>query len=504
MKLKRNLALAATFSLAIFIYECSSPKPRDEDAGKPTVSVKASDTVTVVKPMPLPAVVPGFKFPEDSNLIYTWLKNEDMGSIYKHAWGIWAGLTAPSGEVYQGDSLLIYETWLGISDMRAMMVAGNTQGGCDGNLFKKGRTGLALPHQFAKNRMHSRKMMGRYKKESIDSALGFWVAVAYDPSAACYATKNQIFKESVLKSYEKAGQISEIPAFPADGMTLKPTYFVAKKTDGLVRIPVWPGPNARDGGFPDSLWNAVVYADVHNKQQPGKKVKPAMPADKNPDDIAAATCNLSDFIYFNIDASMAQYMNAQDSTQGINAAAGDISILVAMHVGSKEISNWTWQSFYWAPDPSNPFDPSSTQAVSLRPALHGAAAHYAAVAAYNMVWPNQPISGGTNTGAKPIFGYNPYLEAVFSGTGPDSSFQLPSALLHGPQVGVQTNCMSCHALATYNSNPNYSYYTTDQYIDMSDKKLFNGKVKLDFAWSIQAALIQEQMKKTVSGSAKSK
>jgi len=96
-----------------------------------------------------------------------------------------------------------------------------------------------------------------------------------------------------------------------------------------------------------------------------------------------------------------------------------------------------------------------------------------------MVWPNQPINGGTNTGVSTIISFNPYLEAGF---GP-SVFTTKNELDSNLQYGVQTNCMSCHALATASGNIGY---TTDQYISMNDKKLFLNQVQLDFAWSIQS------------------
>ncbi|MFK4985829.1 hypothetical protein ACI4B7_28805, partial [Klebsiella pneumoniae] len=73
---------------------------------------------------------------------------------------------------------------------------------------------------------------------------------------------------------------------------------------------------------------------------------------------------------------------------GGKATAGAIAVLVGMHVTTKEINNWTWQSYYWTPDPENPGTPSSKLAAANRPSqLVGAAAHYAMCAAYTMLTP---------------------------------------------------------------------------------------------------------------------
>ena len=103
---------------------------------KPTPDVK----VSTITPVELPIVVPGFHFPEDSNTIYSWLNNKnfpnnyDSVSVYNHVWGIWAGLTAQSGQVYQGDSLRTFETWLGITDIRNLII--NDSSACAGAATK--------------------------------------------------------------------------------------------------------------------------------------------------------------------------------------------------------------------------------------------------------------------------------------------------------------------------------------------------------------------------------
>lgn len=152
---------------------------------------------------------------------------------------------------------------------------------------------------------------------------------------------------------------------------------------------------------------------------------------------------------------MADHMNQSDSTEGVSstnrAVAGQLAILVAMHVTTKEISNWTWQTFYWVPNPDQVGRPSSALAAQVRPKeLKGAAGHYALYAGCAMVILNQPITGGTNKGVSVLFSYNPYLEGGFSGlgTGPNNAFQVASPLIKGQPFGVQTNCMTCHALAT--------------------------------------------------------
>jgi hypothetical protein len=469
---------------------------------------KQKTGVNYITPKELPAIVPGFHFPEDSNVIYGWMNNPkfpnnyDSASVYNHAWGIWAGLTANSGEVYQGDSLLIFETWLGITDIQVLIDSNNSKGGCAATKQKKTRTLLAHPNQFGHGPSATllRTLTLNTKGNGpIENPVTEWVTVSYDPNAACYATTNSILRQSVQNKYAVDNGIGNIPPFPNKAITIKPVYLVASDTDNLVRIPVWSGPKAE--AYPASNWPTVVYADIKNRQAPNKKLVPAAKSDTNPADIAAATCNLSDFINFKVDSLMAAYMNAADSTEDGSgfATAGSIAILVGMHVTTKEIANWTWQSYYWAPDPANPLDPSSALAASLRPAqLQGAASHYAVIAGYAMVLPNQPLTGGTNTGVIPVYSYNPYLESGFDSTFNNGNLVFPNGknpLNPAFIYGSQTNCMSCHTLAspqsimTKNGVTN-DIYSTVQYISNNDSFFIN-KVRLDFAWSIQGNTIKD-------------
>lgn len=460
-----------------------------------TTAVNIGDSV--ITPVPLAATVPGFNFPEDSNQIYKWLTPYDSTSVYNHAWGVWAGLTAFSGEVFQGDSLLIYQTWLGIGEIQSIVANGGAS--AKKTFTKKGRAQLTFPNQ-TKHAIKLNKLSLAALKGSgnIDTSAGFtfgsnfWVAVAYDPAAADYVINNSILKQSVLNTYQKPGVIGNIPPFPNNAITIKPVYYVGHKTDSLIRIAAWPGPPAKPKGFgPPQDWQSFVYADVNNQQTPGKQLVPVTTDNPTPAQIAAATCNLNDFIHYRIDSAAAAYFNQQqNAVQNDTAKAGDIALLVAMHVATKEISNWTWQTFYWSPNPSNPLSPSSNLAASLRPSkLSGAAAHYALSTAYTFVTPNQPIYGGSDKGATPMIGYNPYLEAGFT---PKTFIRYPNTFKPLYWYGIQTNCMSCHALATPQSvdQQGNATYSTDQYIDMGNP-FFKGKVQLDFAWSIQAAIIND-------------
>jgi hypothetical protein len=106
--------------------------------------------------------------------------------------------------------------------------------------------------------------------------------------------------------------------------------------------------------------------------------------------------------------------------------------------------------------------------------------------AYDMVTPGQPNVGGTNAG-NAIYAFNPYLEARFGPQNlPDSQMgNDPSGQPALNDVGVECNCMSCHARANYNpsglsTGPKYS---GARYTDLNDPQ-FAGTLQVDLLWSL--------------------
>lgn len=481
--MKQVTSLKFAFFLALSIFLSGIIFESCQDAG---TKDRSGLETNIIIPTEFPANI---NFPVASDTILGWLSNYDTASITAHAWEIWKGLTSNSGEMYGTDSLLIFETWLGPRELAAFCAIDTFKK--DMLQHKKFRTPLSVPHQFA----HA----GLFRNETVDTQKGFniYESVAYNPAASVYAVENKIFNASVLKKYYGNEGNTTIPAFPNSGITTKPTYYAGKAdSNGLIHVPVWPGTPPVAGNLPVDSFGAYVLADINNRQKAGKVPVPINTDSATKAQIDAATVNVNDFIHYTIDAAMAAYLNEVDidpiGSGDFNA--GDLVLLVAMHVGTKEISNWTWQTFFWTPDPAQPLFPSSAFAANLMPKdLNGAASHYAVATAYAMVWPNQPVNGGTNVGATPIIAFNPYLEA---GLGDLFSY-IPNKLNSKYRWGVQTNCMSCHAMATitFPYNPDSATatlpYTADQYISMDDS-IFNKYLKLDFAWSIQSNVNQKK------------
>ncbi len=476
------MGLASLAGLALLIYGCRSTQG----------SGPSFKNETAIIPQHFPGkTTTGITFPEYPSVIYDWLKNEDTSSIAQHTWGIWSGLTSKTDQVYGGDTLLLFETWMGAHEIREILES-------DGNDIstypyrKTSRTPLSIPTQLSHGVPLENDRGSESLSNSVDRKFQRLVTVCYSPPSAEFAINNRIFDPKVLLEYKpENGEIGAMPSFPSNSINIKPTYFtVANKGTDPIVLPIWPGPPdtiAKITGW-DTFWQ-YVFIDPTNSQPANKIPVLADSMDATGETQKRATVNLNDFIYFYADSAMANQFNNEQGSDSISP--GDLAILVGMHVTTKEIQNWTWQTFFWAPDPQNPPFPSSSFTAGHRlpkTQLSSAAQHYAAVPVYNMVWPNQPINGGTNTGVSPLIGYNPYLEAELN------KFTVYDSLNPKFIYGVRSNCMSCHSLAAYKFEGQSDFrYSGDQYISRNSS-LFNGYVQLDFAWSVLAEAIEFKKK----------
>jgi hypothetical protein len=135
-------------------------------------------------------------------------------------------------------------------------------------------------------------------------------------------------------------------------------------------------------------------------------------------------------------------------------------------VSTREIDNWTWQTFWWQPDVAKlAADPPTAMAPPSN--IPKPWNQYAGCTAYYMV--NPP---GASNGQGRLC-YNPYLETDLTG--------LKSKNKTGSGYGVQSNCMTCHRAAAWPTN---SYAIAFQ-LDNGDKTWFGTNTKVDFAWSMQ-------------------
>jgi hypothetical protein len=232
-----------------FIWSCApAPPSPNSNLGSNNNSAAPSGAV-VPEPFPNPGIA-GFNFPEQASVLDGWIKDAKNEDIYKHGWGIWAGLTTVTKQVPAGgtEPLLVFETW----QTPAEIIAAISNDQKNALSARSNRSDLSKPHQFvhaaekgdtkfaAKATTEVKtgnSTPGNTNAANANSAkpnasatpdTNIAVSVSYSPAAAKYATDNKIFLYDTLKGYGDAGR-TEIPAFPSDAITLKPTFKVIQK-----------------------------------------------------------------------------------------------------------------------------------------------------------------------------------------------------------------------------------------------------------------------------------
>jgi hypothetical protein len=156
--------------------------------------------------------------------------------------------------------------------------------------------------------------------------------------------------------------------------------------------------------------------------------------------------------------------------------AGNLALLVAMHVTGKEIVEWTWQTYWWSPTPDDSmgFDRPST--------IRAPWDNYQMNTAYQMVTPARSEGKGT-----PRIAFNPYLETSLCSDQP--------SCVNAAWYGPTTNCMSCHRMAawkdtvdTVGGKPQYSFtgppYVPAMFVNKASADTFGTYTKTDFLWSV--------------------
>ena len=436
-----------------------------------------SDQVLITNPVKLPDPhVPGYVYPETQATILKHVNAGDQAWIDNHAWGLWTALTT---EVLPG--VRVYETW-----------QSPTPGGVlsPGPLSGSGAT-QAIHRVHQPRQFHGR----RFDEDATEAGLPstsnqVLVTVNWSPEMVADVIGNDYLSSAKLKKL--LGNKQTGITLNNRSVSLKPTYLWMGSPlladNRYYQLSVWPGPPNPAIPFPSNLWGRCVWIDTKD-QSSGTGTGASDTTCSSSSRTAETTYGLGSLIHYRLTAQEA----AEWNKEGIKIKVGgktyepkidDLVILIAMHVGSREMTEWTWQTFWWQPDPDNPPAPSSRSAAAARPAaLKGAARHYAQCTAYQMVTPNQPMTGGTGT--KPLLCYSPYLEAPFTHNSdlPDSKPWTYQGTRYDLNVGVQTNCMSCHLQAAYPQNSASPGYTADRYIDLDAAEFIN-YLQLDFSWSI--------------------
>ena len=461
----------------------ATPATTATPAAKPPA--KAPVKATTPGAIKAETIPPGYHFPTPRKVIDGWVAVNATGKFRAHAWDVWAGMTAPSHSVHAGQRLPIWETWY--SENEVFVKPGNK------SEAEAVRTEVKRPFAKPRQLFHVANAKGLATPASNEQVVAF---NKFDPESARFLMASHPTPKGSANSYlyTQAADLTKLDAswpsgtpvvnraivdFPDRAVDTKPVMWLIKATGGLTPFPLWQG-NGSDATTnttnptPQTWLNCVL---IDPKGKGG--LRPATPAEvKNAIANSNLACDAKKYLYAPLSMMYNFKLTAQETTdfnsaQGgpplPQAVAGDFAVLAAMHVTTKEIVNWTWQTFWWTGTKNPPKSfPGSTAGMTAN--VKGPWRNYATCVAYSMVVPYNDPNG------KPVVCFNPFLE-----TSP------------GIPDGINSNCMSCHGTARWPGNNNGGYpatYLPNGYINFGDPTWFGNQTRTDFAWAVPVQAVK--------------
>lgn len=413
----------------------------------------------------------------------------DQAAIDAHRWSIWQGMTAPSGQTLNGTPLPVWETWYDTTTVFADAVLP-----VNASAAVKGSR-LADLSQVHEKRRFTRPVQN--VKHGVRTGTNGQLAGAvlsfnrFTQEMRDHIWKNQYYNSSVLTALNQKFDQDGTPIgqrtvlqFPDHSIALKPVFWIADATT-TTPMPYWNGTGTNATSNPQNptpdTWKQCVLLDptgTATNQNPITCNGATIPGGQYQVVKINKDPSQSGLYAFQLTAAEATQLNTllgNDLGQmyGLSTLeAGDYAIFVATHVATREIDNWTWQTFWYTPTPSAmPSQPPGAQGAPS--SISAPWNNYASCTAYYMVTPPNDPNG------QQFLCYNPYLETGL--TGLDNKDQ---SITDG--VGIQTNCMTCHRAAVWNPSNANPPYAIDFNLDPSDPLWFKGVTKLEFSWATQA------------------
>ena len=435
-------------------------------------------------------LTPRFGFPVAEYTLLGAVLADDQAGVRRHAWDLWAALTAPSSSVVDGQRLPVFETWYSVEEV----------------YNPKGRAGVdrrALRHPFKAPTQSSLATSSRG-----GAPAGLMSFVKLNRASADFIWDAGYHLTPTLKAlnarHDRDGTATverSIKPFPPNAAALKLVFWLVKDAAspqserGLTALPVWnPAyPPPSDGGLPmHTSWKNAVAVDPAGRYPEGSLQQVNVNGSVARPNLAwAPVVSLDRFYAHRLTsaedvADARVYMTQMSSAGGeqerfiTNAGqtpeVGDYIVLLGMHVTTKEIGDWTFQTFWWMPAPHvAPF--GRDRPATVRPPFD----NYVMCTAYSPVSPRGP------DGALPVC-FNPYLETDLGPTRPytKDGKTFPA----NPMAGTRTNCQNCHRRAAFPAfdpavpgSADFGHVYNDGYRSPDDP-YFAKLLKVDFMWSV--------------------
>lgn len=345
-------------------------------------------------------------FPSPQATLEAMRATGNLNEQRNHLWMLFSGLTRSGGNT----TVPVFLTWYGAGEVFANASAAPP-------LTRDARQTFSLPSLKDKPRSNSAPLI---------------VRAHYNLAAYRHIRINGLENAaSLIESAnlsKGAAEGDSIPAFPRDAIVLKTVWWPVPE-DGAVAIPVWdPASNPPRATGNDYLtWSRVVAVSA----------QPGFGSDvKNVDvDFVGRTfkqvpaVGIDAFYHVTLDQQTAASLMLDPETRklaglvlGRALHANDRIALVAMHLATRELTDWVWGTFWWHDRPDQgPFVPPR------QPEVPPPWRNYLMSVSFDPDLPREPDGS-------PHVAFNPWLEGRF----PDGG--------HGG--GAVSNCVSCHRRAS--------------------------------------------------------
>jgi hypothetical protein len=421
-----------------------------------------------------PASFPDWFEFENPKIITNWIDSDNVKAMTFHSWKLWAALASLTREDFRGGSAPVFITWWPQEDTFSSPTTSPSS-----------QTGMTGGVRFSRRHVPTNRFAPVVEQPAgaptatplPGSQNPVTVTVQYDNDVYAQVRADQYYSPTVLNNINNSWgnapiATQSLQGFPNTSVAIKPTYLFAYANQPT-QLQYWTGAvnsttpsTPQYGSWTDWLW--VV--------PPG--VDPA--AFKLQQNDGHPVVSVNDFYHFPL--TEADFTASNDPLNGAivfpnnpmsqsGFAPGDYAILVAMHVATREVPSWTWQTFWWTLD--TPEIPAPIDARIKAPFNH----YQTAVGySYTQDGLNSPTS-------LPTLCFNPFLETGFG----NSTFSYPG------QLGIESTCISCHRAAVWPaiapaSAPSGSVnpgYVANGVINPGDPYLFSGQTKTDFLWGVQ-------------------
>ena len=470
--MRQSLLIAFILLLGVVLYSYLIRNSKESSpAILEDISLRTAELESIYRSFP-----EGYGFPTDRDTLDHWVQTQDTAAIRTHAWSLWAGLNEATG-----NGSFIWQTWYNLNSLFRGL-NGSSPPPRGGPPPDTAFYGLAPDYP---DHWECGGNFGGDFINTVDALLIF--SIYYNQAARNWIMDKDLNSSSTLIAMKNEGR-RDIPQAPEKAFIIKPIWYPVKAgKNTFTALPVWDGPGDRDpllyNGF-ETWERAVAITDDPN---PPKSVSVEYLYQLiNRDSFhyafpEATTVSVDQFYSLKLDKQTLAGFSDGDSCV-VNTSfnyvhnegfeEGDYLVLIAMHILTKELEDWTMQTVWWHDKPNEgPYASNKPDDIP-----GGTWENYLLTQAYYMAVPNRV--GGT-----PHIAFNPYIE-----------------LMVPEENRLRSNCQNCHQRAGYPLFPPISVHPIgskppaagpganynplkEGFISTSDS-MFRGVIRTDFNWAI--------------------